>query len=101
MANFIKTISIKNRLLFLAGLSVTGFFIFGFLSYSTLNQFKVNGPLYKRIMQRKFHIGDDLPPSEYIIDTYLISLHLRDKTNPQSIAFLIENAKRLKGEYDT
>src|SRR3989338_21262 len=101
MANFIKTISIKNRLLFLAGLSVSGFFIFGFLSYSTLNQFKVNGPLYKRIMQGKDLIADVLPPPEYIIETYLISLQLLDETNPQSIDVLIENAKRLKGEYDT
>ena len=101
MANFIKTISIKNRLLLLVGLSVAGFFIFGFLSYSTLNQFKVNGPLYKKIVQGKDLIADVLPPPEYIIETYLISLQLLDETDPAKVNNLIENAKRLKGEYDT
>src|SRR3989338_11035651 len=101
MANFIKTISIKNRLLLLVGLSVAGFFIFGFLSYSTLNQLKVNGPLYKMIVQGKDLIADVLPPPEYIIETYLISLQLLDETNPQTINSLIEKAKSLKGEYDT
>src|SRR3989338_2469325 len=101
MANFIKTISIKNRLLLLVGLSVAGFFIFGFLSYSTLNQLKVNGPLYKKIVQGKDLIADVLPPPEYIIETYLISLQLLDETDPGKVNNLIENAKRLKGEYDT
>src|SRR3990167_4384180 len=98
MANFIKTISIKNRLLLLVGLSVAGFFIFGFLSYSTLNQFKVNGPLYKKIVQGKDLIADVLPPPEYIIETYLISLQLLDETDPAKVDSLIEKPKSLKGE---
>ncbi|HAH20513.1 MAG: hypothetical protein A2Y00_04970 [Omnitrophica WOR_2 bacterium GWF2_43_52] len=101
MMNVIKGLSIKLRLMLLAGVSILGFFIFGIMSYWTLNTVKVNGPLYKRIVQGKDLIADVLPPPEYIIETYLISLQLLDETNSVKIEKLIENAKFLKSEYDT
>ena len=97
----LKNTQIKYRLFLLVSLSILGFIGFGISSFSTLNTLKVNGPLYKRIVQGKDLIADVLPPPEYIIETYLISLQLLDETNPAKIDNLIGNAKRLKGEYDT
>ena len=101
MLNILKNTKIRYRLFLLIGLSILGFIGFGIFSYSTLNTLKVNGPLYKRIVQGKDLIADVLPPPEYIIETYLISLQLLEEVDPKKVDSLIEKAKSLKGEYDT
>ena len=101
MLNILKNTKIRYRLFLLVGLSIVGFIGFGIFSYSTLNTLKVNGPLYKRIVQGKDLIADVLPPPEYIIETYLISLQLLEEVDPKKVDSLIEKAKSLKGEYDT
>ena len=98
---FLTNAKIKAKLFLLLGVSIGGFVLFTLFSFSTLNELKINGKLYKRIVQGKDLIADVLPPPEYIIETYLISLQLIDETNPQTINSLIEKAKSLKGEYDT
>ncbi|MDO8747763.1 MAG: methyl-accepting chemotaxis protein, partial [Candidatus Omnitrophota bacterium] len=100
MLNILKNTKIRYRLFLLVGLSIVGFIGFGIFSYSTLNTLKVNGPLYKRIVQGKDLIADVLPPPEYIIETYLISLQLLEEADPKKVDILIEKAKSLKGEYD-
>src|SRR3989338_512444 len=98
---FLTNPRIKAKLVLLLGVSIGGFVLFALFSFSTLNGLKVNGKLYKRIVQGKDLIADVLPPPEYIIETYLISLQLLDETDPKTINSLIEKAKSLKGEYDT
>ena len=93
MMGFLTNARIKAKLFLLLGVSIAGFVLFALFSFSTLNGLKVNGKLYKRIVQGKDLIADVLPPPEYIIETYLISLQLLDETNPQVINSLIEKAK--------
>ena len=71
---FLTNARIKAKLFLLLGVSIGGFVLFALFSFSTLNELKVNGKLYKRIVQGKDLIADVLPPPEYIIETYLISL---------------------------
>ncbi|CAG9932654.1 methyl-accepting chemotaxis protein [Candidatus Nitrotoga arctica] len=79
---------------------VVGFSIYGMWSFKTLNELKVNGPIYHRIVQGKDLVADILPPPEYIIESYLVSLQLEesDKNDQPS---LIARLKTLKNEYDT
>lgn len=79
---------------------VVGFSIYGLWSFKTLNELKVNGPVYHRIVQGKDLVADILPPPEYIIESYLVSLQLEenDKSDQPS---LIARLKTLKTEYDT
>lgn len=79
---------------------VVGFSIYGMWSFKTLNELKVNGPIYHRIVQGKDLVADILPPPEYIIESYLVSLQLEesDKNDQPS---LIARLKTLKKEYDT
>ena len=97
----LKNTQIKYRLFLLVSLSILGFIGFGIFSFSTLNTLKVNGPLYRRIVQGKDLIADILPPPEYIIESYLITLRLIDETDPKAIDRLIANFRSLKNEYDT
>ena len=59
---FLTNARIKAKLFLLLGVSIGGFVLFALFSFSTLNELKVNGKLYKRIVQGKDLIADVLPP---------------------------------------
>ena len=66
----------------------------------TLQQLKVNGPVYDEVVQNKDLIADILPPPVYIIESYLVSLEL-SQANANDVANLKERLTRLKSEYET
>ena len=75
--------------------------VYGALSFKTLDELKVNGQLYQRIVQGKDLVADVLPPPKYIIESYLITLQLASIEDKSQQDKLIERLKTLKGEYDT
>ncbi|APW45143.1 methyl-accepting chemotaxis protein [Rhodoferax antarcticus] len=79
---------------------MAGFAIYGYGSFSTLNQLKVNGPVYQRIIQGKDLIADILPPPEYIIESYLVVLQTMSAA-PDERQTLFDKLKTLKADYDT
>lgn len=106
MFNYARNLKVGAKLILLSGIFVAGFIIFGVVSYRTLNELKVNGPHYKRIVQAKDSIADVLPPPKYIIESYLVVLQMLDeidKPNPDKskIEGYIKNSKSLKEEYYT
>ena len=74
--------------------------MYGAWSFKTLGDLKVNGPLYQRIVQSKDLIADVLPPPEYIIESYLVSLQLVAANDKAGQDQLIERLRVLKKEYD-
>ncbi len=101
MFNYARNLKVGSKLILLAGIFVVGFVLFGLVSYRTLNRLKVNGPLYKRIVQGKDLIADILPPPEYIIEAYLVVLQMVDETDKSALEELIKKGKQLKIDYDT
>jgi methyl-accepting chemotaxis protein len=96
----LKHLKIRTRFLLLLALFLTGFLLYGGWSFRTLDALKVNGPLYQRIVQSKDLIADVLPPPEYIIESYLVSLQLVGASDkPQQDKF-VERLKALKKDYD-
>jgi len=79
---------------------VLGFVVYGLWSFKTLDELKVNGPIYHNIIQGKDLVADVLPPPEYIIESYLVSLQLASSSGNESAA-LIDRLKVLKADYDT
>lgn len=73
-------------------------------SYSTLSKAKVHGPYYNKIVRGKDLIADILPPPNYIIETYLMTLHMANEveagTNLQGLQADIDRCKQLKSEFD-
>jgi len=51
--------------------------LFGIYFFNTLNTLKVNGPIYKQLVEGKDLVADILPPPNYIIETYLTAYELR------------------------
>jgi methyl-accepting chemotaxis protein len=93
-------LSIAQRLLLLALVFVVGLLGYGAWSLKTLNELQVNGPLYQRIVQGKDLVADILPPPEYIIESYLVSLQLQAEP-PADRAALIQRLGALRKDYDS
>jgi methyl-accepting chemotaxis protein len=77
------------------------FIVFAAISYNTLDQLRVNGPVYLQIVQGKDLIADILPPPEYIIEAYLVTLQILGETHDEEVKAFIEKGKVLKTDYLT
>jgi hypothetical protein len=97
--NFFFRFKLVHRLGIAIGIFVLGFAVYGGWSYMTLQALKVNGPVYQQIVQDKDLIADILPPPEYIIESYLVSLQLAVAESPDEREKLIERLSALQKEY--
>jgi methyl-accepting chemotaxis protein len=80
--------------------SLAGFIVASLASFWALSEIKVNGPLYQRIVQGKDLVADILPPPEYIIETYLVTLELRDISSAEQRDKDISSLAELRKDYD-
>lgn len=96
----LRNLRLVHRFVILIACVTIGFVIYGFWSFKTLDEVKVNGPIYQRIVQGKDLVADILPPPEYIIESYLLGLQL-DASPSEKHSALIERLKALKTEYFT
>jgi len=100
MNNF-RSLKLSHRFTVLIVGFAAGLIAYGLWSFKTLNELKVNGPLYQRIVQGKDLVADILPPPQYIIESYLVCLQLYQATDKTEQGKLIERLKALKANYDT
>jgi methyl-accepting chemotaxis protein len=91
--------SFSKKLWLLVGLFAAGFVVSGLFSFSTINNVKVNGPIYQGIVQQKDLLADILPPPEYLIESYLVSMQMVD-ADKAKLPGLIEKAKSLAKDFD-
>jgi methyl-accepting chemotaxis protein len=91
---------LRAKLLLLAGVFALGFIAFGGYSYYALSVAKVGGPLYQRIQLQESLRADIAPPSQYIIETYLTALQLRDAKDPSEIDILVNRVQNLRKSYE-
>jgi methyl-accepting chemotaxis protein WspA len=96
-----SALKLSTKLSVLVAVFSVGFVAFTLIAWSTIARVKVNGPLYHEIVQGKDLIADVLPPPEYVIEAYLLTLDLVDEANEKNdILVLIERGKKLRREYD-
>jgi signal transduction histidine kinase/DNA-binding response OmpR family regulator len=74
--NMLRSLNLSYRLFLLMGIFALGFVVYGMSSFRTLDQLKVNGPLYRHIVASKDIVADTLPPPLYIIESYLVCLQM-------------------------
>jgi methyl-accepting chemotaxis protein WspA len=96
----LRNLSLSAKLLSLVGTFLAIFLAFAVLVYRTIDREKVNGPIYREIVQGKDLVADVLPPPEYIIEAYLLVLQMVDETDQPSVSRLVEKSKQLRADYD-
>ena len=99
MLKLMNNIKIKNKILLVIIIFVIGFITFGIYSMQSLSKVKVNGPLYRDIVKGKDLIADILPPPEYIIESYLLSLQMINEEKKTNIDGFIDKSKELEKLY--
>jgi len=95
-----KEWSIKAKLIGLLILAVIGLSLTFLIGLRAISLVKVNGPIYKDIVQSKDLIADILPPPEYIIESYLVVLQLIEETDAAKVGFLLAESERLEKEFN-
>ena len=70
----------------------------GVMRYA-LNELKVNGPAYEKIVYGKDLIADILPPPLYLIESYLMASEI--VLNPEKRDKNLERLKQLESDYNT
>lgn len=93
--------TIKMRFVIILVTLITGFTLFGLATFTAMKKLNVNGEIYQRMVQGKDLVADVLPPPEYIIESYLVSLQLMQSEDSAEISALIQNFNKLKVDYDT
>src|SRR5256885_9798718 len=96
---FAKT-SIKSKMAILVATFSLAMVALIIESWSTIASVSVNGPRYEHIVMTKDLIADILPPPEYVIETYLGVLEMRDETDPMRLRVLTEEGARLRKAYE-
>ena len=91
---------ISTRLFLLVAIFLSMFAIFAFMSYRTLNELRVRGEVYNQIRLDLDLRADVLPPPQYIIESYLLTLQMYSSTDPNQIAALIQRGDELRVIYE-
>ena len=96
-----NNLSLQGKLAGVLLVVSVGFATFGGWSWHTLEELRIEGPTYKRIIQGKDLVADILPPPGFIIESYLVAHELADSQTADTTARLAANLKRLHTDYDT
>ena len=97
----LRQVKLSRRLALLVAIFSLGLIMYGGWSLRVLNELKVNGPVYQRIVQGKDLVADVLPPPEYILESYLVAFQLMASEDRSVQDKLVERLQNLKAEYDT
>ena len=95
----LNNLKVQSKLLLLASVFALGLAVFALYAYDTMNNVKVNGPVYARIVEGKDLIADVLPPPAYLVEAYLVVLQMEQETDAGGLMALAERSKVLGEEY--
>ncbi|MCC6489437.1 MAG: methyl-accepting chemotaxis protein, partial [Candidatus Hydrogenedentes bacterium] len=90
---------LQTKLVSLMIVFVMVFSFFALMAYITIEELRINSPLYSRIVLQKDLVADVLPPPEYIIESYFLALQSLGEQNPDNINEYVEKGKRLEEEF--
>jgi methyl-accepting chemotaxis protein len=83
----------------LMGVFLLGIVIASTVIYSAINTVQVNGPIYKRVVQGKDLVADILPPPEYLLESYLVSLEMM-RADVSALPPLLEKSRQLRKDFE-
>ncbi|MDV6029828.1 MAG: methyl-accepting chemotaxis protein [Phycisphaera sp. RhM] len=97
-------LTVRSKIFILVGACALSFVGYGLWSWNTLSVAKVHGPYYNRIIQGKDLISDTVPPSNNLIESYLLSLEMAHEVEEgvaaEQIQQLVRHGIELKQKFD-
>jgi PAS domain S-box-containing protein len=95
----VSRLSVNAQIALMLGAFMLVSLLTGLLVYSTMTQVQVNGPIYKRVVQGKDLVADILPPPEYLLESYLVSLQMLNADGAELQA-LAASSKQLRADFE-
>ena len=95
----IKDLKISTKLYLLIALAALGYFVFGFIGYRTIEEIKVNGPIYNRISVGKSLDADVVPPTLYLNEARMNLYQLMYEQDPAKFQVLIERIREYEKKF--
>jgi len=92
--------TIRRQLLGSALLALAGFVLFGIVAFTTLNELKINGPRYLRIVQGKDLVADLVPQPVTLVESYLAVHQMLGETDRRRLDELIRDSQELRGQFE-
>ena len=92
--------TIRRQLLGSALLALAGFVIFGIVAFATLNELKINGPRYLRIVQGKDLVADLVPQPVTLVESYLAVHQMLGETDRRRLDELIRDSQELRSQFE-
>ena len=99
--NSIGNLNLQGKLAFVLATIAIGFLVFGGWSWRALEELRIEGPTYERIVESKDLVADILPPPGFIIESYLVAQEMASGTATLGADQLATKLSRLRGEYET
>src|SRR5512147_243748 len=93
-------LTIRRQLLGSALLALAGFVLFGLVAFFTLNELKINGPRYLRIIQGKDLVADLVPQPVTLIESYLAVHQMLGETDRRRLDELIRDSQDLRTQFE-
>ena len=93
-------LTIHRQLVGLALLSFVGFCAFGLFALQTLNDSKIGGASYQRIVRGKDLIADAMPSPGYLGGSYLASLEMLEEENPEALRAAVDKARQSRRDFE-
>jgi len=92
---------IRRQLSWLALIGTCGLLIFASVSFTTLLQIEVNGPLYRHIRLSNNLVADYVPPSQSLLEPSLLCAKLVDAPDETSRSLYENSLKTFQRDYDS
>ncbi len=77
-----------------------GYCVAGAIIYQAIEQTKVNGPLYREVVNQKDIIADILPPPSCIIESYLKIFELSCPRHRRELDLFEQDLKKQEAEFE-
>ncbi len=95
----LQRMSLSSKFRLILGCFTAGFLLLGGVSAWILQNVKINGPRYERIILGKDLKADILPPPGYILEAYAVTLESLD-ANPAELQVLFDRGDVLKKDFE-
>lgn len=93
MLKFLNRLKIRNELLLLIAVLMSGVIFTGLLSYWNLQRLKIKGPYYEQIIELKDLVADIKPSRLDLTKAYLLAFQEASETDPTILAELIKQTE--------
>lgn len=95
----LNRLNISKKIASIVVISIGALLLYSVASYTAIKAVRINGVLYKQIIQGKDIVADILPPPEFIIESYLIVGQLATEKDPAIARNMKNRLQALESEY--